>query len=178
MKGVAGVFSNGTSLYFIYLQMEENENVFWIAFLHTFSFGSYRCGCVRVHICALVCTFLPVHLIQAPHPSPPPLLVAHPQGYGISGHLITTSLHAKYIVAVSRTPAIVFVCTFHYAFKPLSGRGCSPAVMNEHDLGKQKGWRTMIPAFAKFISSLCSRCARQVTAAALPTAASDKGIFM
>lgn len=26
--GAVGVFSNGTSLYFIYLQMEENENVF------------------------------------------------------------------------------------------------------------------------------------------------------
>ena len=39
-RGVVG-FSNGTSLYFIYLQMEENENVFWIGFLHAFSFCSH-----------------------------------------------------------------------------------------------------------------------------------------
>lgn len=95
------------------------------------------CACVLLSAPFCLSTFIP-SLLLAPL-VPLPLSLAHPQGYGISGHLITTSLHAKYIAAVSRTPATVFVCTFHYAFKPLSGRGCTPAVMNERDLGKQKG---------------------------------------
>lgn len=122
--------------------------------------GVCVCEHVRVHVCSCLHLSVCLHLIQAS--SCPPLLplpsLAHPQGYGISGHLITASLHAKYIVAVSRTPATVFVCTFHYAFKPLSSRGCTPAVINEHDLGKQKGWRTMIPLLLNSFPPPCSRC--------------------
>ena len=139
-RGVVG-FSNGTSLYFIYLQMEENENVFWIGFLHAFSF----CSHVLVFLAAQFCpsAFIPPEI----HPSScSPFSLADPQGYGMSGHLIRPSLDAEYVVPLIPTAHIVYPmpAIIYSSLCPLST--AHPAVINEHDLGK-KGWRTMIPLF-------------------------------
>lgn len=150
-RGVVG-FSNGTSLYFIYLQMEENENVFWIGFLHAFSF----CSHVLVFLSAQFClsAFIPPEI----HPSScSPFLLADPQGYGMSGHLIRPSLDAEYVVPLIPTahivypmPAIIYsslcpLCTAH------------PAVINEHDLGKKVEEQWFRFLWINFLQcSLCS----------------------
>lgn len=131
-RAVTG-FSNGTSPYFMYVQMEENENVFSIGLCHAISFSCYVSACVCLCVCVPPC----LHLT----PPPPPfifyfLFLAHPQGYIMSGHLVGPSLNAEYVVplipkhhTIYSSPAITYS-----SLCPVST--AHPAVINERDLGK------------------------------------------
>lgn len=117
----------------MYVQMEENENVFSIGLRHAISFSCYVSACVCLCVCVPPC----LHLT----PPPPPfifyfLFLAHPQGYIMSGHLVRPSLNAEYVVplipkhhTIYSSPAITYS-----SLCPVST--AHPAVINERDLGK------------------------------------------